>query len=224
MAERAAARSEHTAATVAPAMTDNPAPPAAGSHQNPLHIGSAQAQSHASAVGGDCLTAGSSITASPSTVSRSPARTAFPNPASALQAIPHAVAADTGPQGDNAARDASSHPAQPAACVAEAGVFREEPAGTLPVVQPHPAGTASVTEDDGDNTATERGSSDGEEEEEDSAEQVRLCVCSESGPVPQSIFSPRNPTICHPSAVSGGGACSSKRHQTSKGRNVAVPT
>ena len=171
MAERAAALSEHVAAIVAPAMTDSPAPPAAASP--PLQVGLPQAQPPASAAH-DRLTAGISTSAADDAVSRKPAGTGFPNPrpgANTLRAtLPNTLAADTGPRADSLARVAGADPAQPAPSVAQADVLRRGPEATLPVALRHPAGTASVADDDGDETATERGDSD---EQEDSDEEVR---------------------------------------------------
>ncbi len=88
---------------------------------------------------------------------------------------PNAVGADTEPQASSSESAAGSHSAQPAASAAEADVLREEPEGALPAALPHPTGTAGLAEDDGDDTATERGDSD-DDEEDDSDEEVRLKV------------------------------------------------
>ena len=175
MAERAAARSEHI---VTPAMTDPPAPPAAASHQKPLHIGSAQAQSPASAAGAR-LAAGSSTDAVVAAVSRRPAGMEAPDLSAGAEVPqatpPDAVGADTGPRASSSAGAAVSRHAEPADSVAEAAVLREEPEGALPAPLPHPAATATVANDDGDDTATERGDSD-DDDEDDSDEEVRITV------------------------------------------------
>ena len=199
MAERAAARSEHIAATVAPAMTDPSVPPAAASHQEPLHIGSTEAQSPASAAGAR-LVADSSTDAVVDAVSRRPAGMEAPDlgaGAETPQATPlDAVGADTEPRATSSESAAVSRHAEPADSDSEAAVLREEPEGALPPALSRPAETAGFAEGDGDDTATERGDSD-DEEEEGSDEEVRLRACAAHAARAAEHRPPPAPTAKH---------------------------
>ena len=153
MAERAAARSERIAATVAATMVHPPTSlRAEASQQNPSDNGPSQADEQAPAAGSR---------RAPETSSSEPVHTES-QPASASTDM---TLADTTPHDDSSAQDAHVSPAQPASTAGEPDVLKEEPEGSASAAVPHMTATVDALNDPNDHNASDK-SEDADSDEE----------------------------------------------------------
>ena len=169
MAERAAARSEQIAATIAATVVDAHAPLArdrVAGHLNPPYIQAPQAEAPA---GTGHVAQGTTSNAVLDTKSRTPATTDGDEHTQASPpANASALSADAGMHTDSSAEASCAQPAISA--TAEPDVLREVPERRLPAAQLHAAEAASV--------ATDRGDDDGDGAKEGGPRERRGGACA----------------------------------------------